>query len=96
MLAPYIYFAIISVIAISVTAWDKLCAKRDMRRVPEKTLFIISSLGGSLFMYCTMQFIRHKTKHKRFMIGLPLMMILQIVIIVGLSILYHEYLTFLT
>ncbi len=76
----YIYFVLISLVAIILTCVDKIYAKREKRRIPEKTLFIIAFLGGSLFMYCTMQVIRHKTKHKRFMLGLPLIMLLQAVL----------------
>ena len=48
----------------------------------EATLVLISALGGSLAMYATMLFVRHKTKHKRFMIGLPLIMIAQVALII--------------
>ena len=87
--APYIYFAIISIIAIIITCYDKHLAKKENFRVPEKKLFITAILGGSIAMYCTMRLIRHKTKHKRFMIGLPLIMILQLAIITSLIILAH-------
>ena len=87
--APYIYFAIISLIAIIFTYADKQFAKKEKNRVPEKRLFLIAVLGGSLAMYCTMCIIRHKTKHKRFMICLPIIMILQIIIPVWLIILAH-------
>lgn len=84
---PYIYFAVISIIAIITTCRDKILAKKERFRVPEKRLFIIACLGGSVAMYCTMCLIRHKTKHKRFMIGLPLIMGLQIAILISLVIL---------
>ncbi|MBQ8208763.1 MAG: DUF1294 domain-containing protein [Clostridia bacterium] len=77
---PYIYSAIISLIALIITCADKSAAKHDKRRIPEKTLFSVAIIGGSLAMYYTMRIIRHKTKHKRFMIGLPIIMILQIAI----------------
>ncbi len=72
-----IYLAVISAASIIVTAWDKFCAKRDMWRVPEKTLLIMSVLGGSVAMYVTMKVIRHKTKHNKFMIGIPVIIFLQ-------------------
>ena len=53
-------------------------------RVPEKTLFAFSIAGGSIGMYATMYLIRHKTKHKRFMIGLPIIILLQSVILLCL------------
>lgn len=76
-----IYLAIISVTAAIMTVSDKSRAKRHKRRIAEKTLFITAILGGSAAMYLTMLAVRHKTKHKRFMIGLPLIMIVQTAII---------------
>lgn len=76
-----IYLAIISLIAVIMTVSDKSRAKRHKRRIAEKTLFITAILGGSTAMYLTMLAVRHKTKHKRFMIGLPLIMIVQTAII---------------
>lgn len=70
------YLIIISVISDIVTVTDKIHAKYKMRRVRERTLFILAALGGCVTMYLTMLLIRHKTKHKRFMIGLPLMIVL--------------------
>ncbi len=79
----YLYFALISVVALVVTVYDKVISKKPgVRRVPEATLLLISALGGSLCMFVTMLSIRHKTKHAKFMIGIPLIMLLQIGIIV--------------
>lgn len=72
-----IYLAAVSVIAAVMTVSDKSRAKRHKRRISEKTLFGTAILGGSAVMYLTMLAVRHKTKHKRFMIGLPLIMIVQ-------------------
>lgn len=71
------YIAIISLISIIITAKDKIRAIKGGRRTPEKELLTLSALGGSLAMLLTMLIIRHKTKHKKFMIGIPLIMILQ-------------------
>lgn len=75
------YLAIISVIAVIMTVSDKSRAKKHKRRIAEKTLFGTAVLGGSAAMYLTMLSVRHKTKHKRFMIGLPLIMIAQTIAI---------------
>ncbi len=72
-----IYILLLSLYAIIITVWDKSAAKKHKRRVPEKTLFAAAALGGSAAMLVTMVLIRHKTKHKRFMIGLPLIILLQ-------------------
>ena len=75
---PYAYFCIISLIAIIITVYDKIAAKKNPKgRVPEIRLLLVSLLGGSVFMLATMLMIRHKTKHKKFMIGLPVMIIFQ-------------------
>lgn len=78
------YVLIISVISVVMTIRDKSCAKKGKWRVPEKTLFILSALGGSAAMYITMKAIRHKTQHKRFMIGIPAIMIVQVLLIAAI------------
>lgn len=67
-----IYLAVISLVAVVMTIADKSKAKRDAWRIPEATLMLVGLAGGALPMYVTMKTIRHKTKHKKFMIGLPL------------------------
>lgn len=80
-----IYFATVSLVALGVTVYDKWAAKkRPKHRTPERTLLIISALGGSVFMYLTMQVIRHKTQHKKFMIGIPVIIFLQLAAVVAL------------
>ncbi len=80
-----IYLCIISLVAIFVTISDKRRAQRKKYRISEKTLLILASLGGSLAMYITMLAIRHKTKHVKFMAGIPLIMVLQAVVILWLN-----------
>ena len=72
-----IYLAAISLVAFIMTVWDKHCARRGMWRVPERSLFAVSFLGGSVMMLLTMKLVRHKTKHKRFMVGIPVIILLQ-------------------
>ena len=81
------YIAVVSLISIIVCIYDKKISKRnDVRlRIPEKSLFIWSAVGGSLAMYITMQLIRHKTKHVSFMVGIPVIFILQVALIVALA-----------
>lgn len=71
-----IYFAVISLIAVFVTIFDKRKAIKNRSRISERTLIIIGILGGALFEYITMKIIRHKTLHKKFMIGLPCIILL--------------------
>lgn len=61
---------------------DKSLARNRSRRISEKALFTVSAIGGAAAMYITMLFIRHKTKHKRFMIGLPLIIIAQAAVLI--------------
>ena len=84
------YIAVISIIGWILPYVDKRRAKNGSRRIPEKTLFIVSALGGSVAMLASMKKYRHKTKHKRFMIGIPCIMLAQAAIIVAAIILYMK------
>ena len=77
-----VYLIVVNVNAVYVTIKDKSAAKKQKRRVPEKTLFGFSLLGGGVSMYITMQLIRHKTQHKRFMIGIPVIIVLQVALVI--------------
>ena len=83
------YFIAVSVIGAAVCLYDKGAAAHGWARVPERTLFFWALVGGGPGVYLTMLLIRHKTLHRSFMIGIPAIMILQIVIIAGIyNILY--------
>lgn len=73
------YILIISVISVVVCIYDKKISKKNRveLRTPEKTLLLLSALGGSVAMFVTMLLIRHKTKHVKFMLGIPLIMVIQ-------------------
>jgi len=77
-----IYISVISLFAAILTIHDKNAARRRKRRVKERTLLAVSALGGSLIMLLTMLAIRHKTRHAKFMVGIPLIILLQIIIVV--------------
>ena len=83
---PYIlvYLGCISSIAVVVTIADKQKAGRGAWRVPEATLLMLSALGGSVAMYVTMRLIRHKTRHSKFMLGIPLILVFQSVLVLYL------------
>lgn len=80
------YIAIISLISIVVCIYDKKISKKNRveLRIPEKTLLLLSALGGSVAMFITMLIFRHKTKHIKFMLGIPLIMVIQAAVIYGL------------
>lgn len=86
--AALIYLALISVVTAAVTAADKIKAKKGSFRVPESTLMLLALLGGGVAEYTVMRLIRHKTLHKKFMLGLPLIIIFQLVAII---LLYSHY-----
>ncbi|MBQ7595200.1 MAG: DUF1294 domain-containing protein [Clostridia bacterium] len=73
-----IYLAIISIITVIITIYDKSAAKRNKRRVSEASLMLLGLAGGALAELITMKIIRHKTKHPKFMIGLPVEIIIHI------------------
>ncbi len=80
----WVYFAAVSVASAFITAADKYFAKKNKWRIPEKTLLLLAFVGGALPMLVTMKLIRHKTKHKKFMLGLPVMVLLHIAIVVAI------------
>lgn len=84
-----IWLILINLTTFLVFGFDKLKAKykethEHARRVPERTLFLLAALGGSLGALLGMKVWHHKTLHKAFRIGIPLILILQTVIPAGL------------
>ena len=79
-----IWLIVINTISVFICIADKIKAKKHRRRISEKTLFLLSFLGGALFMYVTMRLIRHKTLHKKFMIGLPVIILIHAVLTIVL------------
>lgn len=71
------YMSVISLASIIMTVSDKRRAVRSRRRVPEATLIFFAVLGGSVAMLLTMFAVHHKTKKPKFMLGIPLIIILQ-------------------
>ena len=76
-----IYLIVMNIIGIAVMGADKSKAKKGAWRIPEKTLFFVSMIGGSIGTWAGMYLFRHKTKHWYFVIGLPLILIIQIVVV---------------
>ncbi len=77
-----IYWAIISAVTVIATVYDKHSARMGGRRVSEAMLILLALLGGGVAELIVMKKIRHKTLHKKFMIGLPLIIVLHIAIVV--------------
>jgi uncharacterized membrane protein YsdA (DUF1294 family) len=66
-----LYLLIINALAFLLMLIDKLRAKKRKRRIPEIVLLGSAIIGGSLGAWCGMQFMRHKTRHKKFTLGIP-------------------------
>lgn len=77
-----IYLIVMNIAGLSVMGIDKRRAVRHQWRIPEKTLFLISLLGGSAGTWAGMYVFRHKTRHWYFVIGMPLILLVQIALIV--------------
>jgi uncharacterized membrane protein YsdA (DUF1294 family) len=75
-----IYLLLVNFLGILLTILDKKRAKHGAWRIRERTFFLVSVLGGSVGTYAAMRLFHHKTKHRRFMIGLPLLILIQIIL----------------
>ena len=81
VLGLVIYFFIINLFAIFLMKYDKVKAINNQYRVSEKTLFLIALILGGIGIYIGMYLFRHKTKHVKFTVGIPLIIILNILTI---------------
>lgn len=81
VLGLVIYFFIINLFAIFLMKYDKVKAINNQYRVNEKTLFLIALILGGIGIYTGMYLFRHKTKHVKFTVGIPLIIILNILTI---------------
>ena len=72
------YLLIINLCGFLSMMIDKKKAEKNKWRIPEKTLFIIAAIGGSIGSIAGMRKFRHKTKHWYFVIGMPAILILQL------------------
>jgi uncharacterized membrane protein YsdA (DUF1294 family) len=72
------YLIFINIVGMLSMYLDKYFAKNNMYRISENTLFLIAIMGGSVGSIIGMYRFRHKTKHKRFTMGLPIILIIQL------------------
>lgn len=72
------YLIAVNLIGFGLMAADKQRAVHHRWRIPEKTLFAAALLGGSLGAWLGMLVMRHKTRHWYFVIGMPLILVVQI------------------
>lgn len=73
-----VWLAAFSVIAFALMGIDKATARRGSRRIPEKTLFLFTLLGGGIGGTLGMHVFHHKTRHWYFAVFFPLIAIAQI------------------
>jgi uncharacterized membrane protein YsdA (DUF1294 family) len=79
------YLIAINIVTFLVYGIDKWKAKQGSWRISEATLLILAVIGGSIGALLGMKVWRHKTQHKKFKYGLPLILIIQIILIGYLS-----------
>ena len=77
-----VYLLIINALGLLVMLVDKYKAKKNLWRIPEATLMGIAIAGGSIGSLAGMYLVRHKTKHLKFTIGIPVILAVQIVLFI--------------
>ncbi|HIY33462.1 DUF1294 domain-containing protein [Evtepia sp.] len=82
-MSPYLLLWILvwTILAFALMGIDKWKAKREAWRVPEKVLFLSALAGGSIGALAGMALFRHKTLHWSFRIGMPAILVLQVVLL---------------
>lgn len=78
LLCLVLYLLVVNLIAFALMGADKSKAKRNKWRIPEKVLFFFAVLGGSIGSIAGMQVFRHKTKHNKFVYGMPAILAFQL------------------
>ncbi len=81
-----IYLVAINAATFFVYGIDKWKAKRSMWRIPEATLLGLAAIGGSIGAWLGMRVWRHKTMHKKFQLGIPLIIVAQTALIIWMTI----------
>lgn len=77
------YLLLLNGIAFVLFGIDKLKARKGIWRIPERSLLVVALLGGSIGAWLGIKVWHHKTLHKKFSIGVPLIICLQIGLLVG-------------
>lgn len=77
-----VYLLIINALGFILMLTDKLKAKKNLWRIPEATLLGVAAIGGSAGSLIGMYLVRHKTKHLKFTLGIPVILAVQIIVLV--------------
>ena len=73
------YFLLLNLVAFVVYGIDKYKARKGKWRIPESTLLTLAMFGGSIGAWLAMKAFHHKTMHKKFYIGVPMIIVLQMI-----------------
>lgn len=73
-----LYLLIINALGFLLMLIDKLKAKKNRWRIREATLMTVAALGGSVGSLLGMYTVRHKTRHMKFVVGIPVILVVQI------------------
>lgn len=73
-----IYLLTVNALGFVLMTVDKYKAKKNLWRIPESTLITVALIGGSIGSLAGMCMVRHKTKHLKFTVGIPVILVLQI------------------
>ena len=76
----YIWLAIINIIAFALAGFDKYKAKHHKWRIRENTLIASAALGGSVGLLAGMGVFHHKTRRKKFTVGVPVILVAQLAV----------------
>lgn len=80
-----IYLLVINVIGFLAMGFDKWKAKKGRWRIPENTLFMFTILGGGIGTIAGIYVFRHKTKKLKFTVGMPVILVLEILLFIYLQ-----------
>lgn len=83
-----IYLCVINIITFLLYGYDKQQAKQKLRRIPEKVLLGLAAIGGSIGALWGMKVYRHKIRKWKFILGVPLILVLQIAIVIYFGFVY--------
>ena len=78
----WLYLAVVNVVAFALYGIDKYKARKGLWRIPESSLLMLAAVGGSMGAWSGMKYFPHKTKHLKFTLGVPAIMLCQMALFV--------------
>ncbi|KJS15841.1 MAG: membrane protein [Peptococcaceae bacterium BRH_c4b] len=78
------YIIAINIVGVFIMAWDKMKARAGAWRISENNLLLIALVGGSVGIYLGLKVFRHKSRHYKFSVGVPIIFLIQAGIVVWL------------